>query len=209
MKTYPVVLRMLRAAVCIAFLTALMAALTGFASLEADCQGISDKVLRLHILANSDSGEDQALKIQVRDRVLQESQALFTASQNKQEAMAQVQQRLPDLQRIAQEEVYAQGYDYPVTVGLSQTYFPTKQYDTVTFPAGQYDALQIRIGEAQGQNWWCVLFPSLCVPAASGVQMDDVLDASELDLVEHGQAYQVKFKVVEWYEGFMDGRGSW
>lgn len=190
----------LQLAVCVSFLLTVLCSFTGFATLTNECEQISEKVLRLHILANSDSQEDQTLKLQVRDRILEESAALFTETQRKEEAIAQVADRLPELKAIAQQEIWEQGFDYGVEVSLEKVHFNTREYDAITLPAGTYDALQIKIGEAKGKNWWCVLFPSLCVPSASSVNMDDVLNPEEMDLVEHGKGYEVKFKVVEWYE---------
>ena len=125
---------------------------------------------------------------------------MFTETQRKEEAIAQIADRLPELKAIAQQEIWEQGFDYGVEVSLEKVHFNTREYDAITLPAGTYDALQIKIGEAKGKNWWCVLFPSLCVPSASSVNMDDVLNPEEMDLVEHGKGYEVKFKVVEWYE---------
>ncbi len=190
----------LQLAVCISFLLTVLLSFTGFANLTNECEQISEKVLRLHILANSDSKEDQALKLQVRDRILEQSAMLFTETQRKEEAIAQVMDKLPELKAIAQQEIWEQGFDYGVEVSLEKVSFHTREYDAITLPAGTYDALQIKIGEAKGKNWWCVLFPSLCVPSTSSVKMDDVLNPEEMDLVEHGKDYEIKFKVVEWYE---------
>ncbi len=189
-----------RISLCVGCIVAVLACFTGFANLTNECEQISEKVLRLHILAHSDSPEDQALKLRVRDRILQESAELFSQTGDKAQAMAQVEQQMPALREIARQVIREQGYAYDVAVSLGRVHFNTREYDTITLPAGTYDALQIRIGEAKGKNWWCVLFPSLCVPSVSSVEMEDVLDAGEMDLVENGKGYDVKFKVVEWYE---------
>lgn len=191
----------LKIAVCIGFVLTVLLSFTGFAALTSECEQISEQVLRLHILANSDSEADQTLKLAVRDRILQESQTLFTDAHDKGDAVAQAQACLPQLRAAALDEIQTQGYDYDVEVSLGKVFFNTRHYDTITLPAGHYDALQIRIGKAEGKNWWCVLFPSLCVPSASNVTLDDVLNPEQMELVQNAGHHEVKFKVVEWYEG--------
>lgn len=144
----------------------LLAILFSFTGFAARCEDLSQRVLRLHVLANSDSEEDQALKLEVRDRILQESAGLLDGVQTKEEAEVHVQQAMPQLLAAAQDEVARQGYSYPVTMELGPSSFGTRVYEDVTLPAGTYQALRIKIGKAEGHNWWCVLFPSLCLPAA-------------------------------------------
>lgn len=191
----------LQVSLCIAFVFTVLLSFTGFAVLTEECEQISEQVLRLHILANSDSESDQALKLAVRDRILQESQTLFSAVTEKSEAIAQVTEKMPQLRAAALDEIQSRGFDYDVQVSLEKVFFNTRQYDQVTLPAGSYDALQIRIGKAEGKNWWCVLFPALCVPAASSVSFEDVLTPQQQELVTHADQHEVKFKVVEWYQG--------
>lgn len=191
----------LQIALCMGFVLAVLLSFTGFASLTSECEQISEQVLRLHILANSDSETDQALKLAVRDRILQESQTLFSVSHDKSEAIAQVNGQIPQLRAAALDEIHTRGFDYDVEVSLENVFFHTRQYDTITLPAGRYDALQIRIGSAQGKNWWCVLFPSLCVPSATNVSLDDVMNPEQMELIQNAGHHEVKFKVVEWYEG--------
>lgn len=178
---------------------AVMTAIASLGEFRIRCEDISDKVLRLHVLANSDAEEDQALKLQVRDAVLDGSAELFQASQSKADAMEKVAAQQESLQAIAQKTVWENGYDYPVTVELTETYFNTRTYGDITMPAGYYDAFQVKIGAAEGKNWWCVLFPAICVPAATGPQLDDVLSDEELAVVRD-DGYEIRFKVVEWYE---------
>ena len=150
--------------ICLAMILAVLFSFTGFA---AQCEDIPEHVLRLHVLANSDSQEDQTLKLQVRDRILQESAGMLDGVRNKEEAEQRIRETLPALQRAAEDEIEQRGYTYPVTVELEQTYFPTREYEQVTLPAGTYEALRVCIGAAEGHNWWCVVFPSLCLPATS------------------------------------------
>lgn len=185
-------------ALCLAFVFAILLNFTGF---TAGCEEIPSQVLRLHVLANSDTREDQSLKLKVRDRILEESRGMLDDVKNREEAEKSVRQRLDQLQKAAQDEIKRQGYEYPVTARLAKTYFTTRTYGEVTLPAGEYDALEVTIGSGKGHNWWCVIFPQLCLPAAQDKkQLEDVLNPNELKIVRDGGGYQVKFKTVEYYE---------
>ena len=174
----------------------------------AVCESIPDEVLRLHILANSDSEADQALKLRVRDRLLEESASLMDGASTREEALAAVETILPALREAAQDEVYRAGYSYPVTAELTEMYFPTREYEDVTLPAGRYEALRVAIGEGEGHNGWCVLFPALCLPAAQdSAALGDVLSAEQLGVVEGG--YEVRFKAVELYEQLRSWMENW
>ena len=182
------------------FFCAVLLSMLGF---TAQCESIPDKVFRLHVLANSDSAEDQALKLRVRDRILEESAGLMDGVSTREEAEAAAAQSLPKLQAAAEDEIRQAGYEYPVQAEITRMYFPTRQYESVTLPAGEYDALRITIGEAKGKNWWCVLFPALCLPVAEdSAQLSDVLSSGQLDVVQGN--YEIRFKAVEWYEQLKD-----
>ncbi len=129
---------------------------------EVSFREISDHVLRLHVLANSDSPEDQALKLKVRDRVLAETELLLADCDTRQAAESCVIDHIDQLSAAAVSCVAEEGYAYPVAVRMENIYFPTRSYEGGSLPAGVYKALRVEIGEAQGQNWWCVLFPQLC-----------------------------------------------
>ena len=174
-------------------------AVSTFGEFQKNCDSLSEKVLRLHVLANSDSEADQQLKLKVRDAILQESDRLFQQSDSKEAAMAQMATHLSDVEQVAEHTLRKNGCDLPVTAALKKVKFNTRTYGNITLPAGEYDALQVEIGAAKGKNWWCVLFPSLCVPSSTNVQMEDVLTQDELQVVEQS-GYDVRFKVVEWYE---------
>ena len=165
---------------------------------------LADKVVRLHVLANSDSEEDQALKPKVRDVVLERATAILEQSADRREAESRLRGELLELERIAAEEIAAEGYNYPVTVELENTDFPTKEYDGFTLPAGEYLALRVIIGEGQGQNWWCVVFPPLCTAASADVPASALaagFSEEEVNLItEENQGYVLKFKAVEWWE---------
>lgn len=166
--------------------------------------GLADKVVRLHVLANSDSEEDQALKLRVRDVVLERATELLEQSADREEAEALLRGSLPELERIAAAEIQARGYDYPVTAQLTAAEFPTKEYDGFTLPAGEYLALRVLIGEAKGQNWWCVVFPPLCAAASADVPASALaagFSQEEIGLItEENEGYVLKFKAVEFWE---------
>ena len=165
---------------------------------------LADKVVRLHVLANSDSEEDQALRRRVRDAVLEPATAILEQSADRREAESRLRGQLLELERIAAKEIAAEGYDYPVTVNLENTDFPTKEYDGFTLPAGEYLALRVIIGEGKGQNWWCVVFPPLCTAASADVPASALaagFSEEEVGLItEEDQCYVLKFKAVEWWE---------
>ena len=165
---------------------------------------LADKVVRLHVLANSDSEEDQALKLRVRDAVLEQATAILEQSADRREAESRLRGQLLELERIAAEEFAAEGYYYPVTVNLENADFPTKEYDGFTLPAGEYLALRVIIGEGQGRNWWCVVFPPLCTAASADVPASALaagFSEEEVRLItEESQGYVLKFKAVEWWE---------
>ena len=181
--------------------------ISGAVSLQNRDQ-LADKVVRLHILANSDSEEDQALKLRVRDRVLERATELLEQTGDRREAADVLQSHLPELERIAAEEISDCGYEYDVTAEVANTMFPTKEYDGFTLPAGEYLALRIIIGEGNGHNWWCVVFPPLCTAASSDVArtaMAAGLDEEEVALVtEENEGYVLKFKAMEWWEAIRE-----
>ena len=177
--------------------------LTGAWALNTQ-RDLADRVVRLHVLANSDSEEDQALKLLVRDAVLERATALLEQTESRAEAEALLRESLPELETIAEETVRANGYSYAVTAELEDTSFPTKEYDGFSLPAGEYLALRILIGEGVGQNWWCVVFPPLCTAASADVPETALAAGFTEDQVglmtEEDSGYVLKFKAVEWWE---------
>lgn len=178
------------------------------------CYEIRDSVLRLHILANSDSSQDQLLKLKVRDKLLTQGGELLQGAKTKDEAILITQSCLEKLTHIARETVAENGYDYAIDCSIEQAYFDTRVYETITLPAGNYTALRVIIGEGSGQNWWCVMFPALCIPAAAEVTDDrdalsEVLTPGQTDLVENGTKYEIKFKAVEWFQSAVNRWNEW
>ena len=169
---------------------------------EATQVRLASQVIRLHVLANSDSEEDQALKLEVRDRVLETTSALLTGETEPQAAAVLLNQHLDDIAQTAAQEISAQGHDDRVEVRLEQTWFPSRQYQGISLPAGNYLALRVLIGAAEGHNWWCVVFPNLCLPAVS----ERALEASTLTpgqislLQEEETSYVFRFKTLELWQ---------
>lgn len=162
---------------------------------------IRSDVLRLHVIANSDSSVDQNLKLRLRDYILQEGKDVFDGSVNVNNAVAKLEPRIGELEESANEFVKNSGFDYSVKITLSNEYFTTRTYDTVTLPAGKYLALRVVIGSGEGHNWWCVMFPPMCVPAADKKdEIENVFSEKEIKLVESKPKYEPRFKVIEIYE---------
>ncbi len=183
-------------------LALIFALVISFFNFESKCQNIRDSILRLHVLANSNSEEDQALKLKVRDAILEQSAGLFDQSRTRQEAAQVARQQLSYLQQVAQQRVYEEGYQYPVKVELCEMFFTTRQYDQGTLPAGVYQAVRVTIGEGTGRNWWCVVFPPICVSSATEehTTLRDVLDDPEHSIVTEPQKYEIRLKMVELFE---------
>lgn len=172
-----------------------------FTSFANECDEIRQSVLRLHILANSDSKEDQALKLKVRDAVLKEGSDIFNNASDRETAQQRIEKNSDRLVAIAKRVIKENGYDYDVQIKFSNEFFNTRTYDDVTLPAGMYDAVRILIGSGEGKNWWCVMFPPMCLPAAeSSAQIDDVLTKNEVKIVKSNPEYEVRFKIVEVFE---------
>ena len=179
--------------------------LLGFLPIHSEA-AIYDNVLRLHVLANSDSSEDQALKLEVRDRILEETATLFKDCKTKDEAREAVESNLDKIREVAEQTVRKAGYDYGVSVSLGEEEYPTKNYEECCFPAGEYLSLRVMIGEAEGENWWCVLFPPLCLDAAGesrevfaevGLTDEQYSFITDTDNAQ----YKVRFKLLEVIEG--------
>lgn len=163
------------------------------------CQELSEDVMRVHILANSDSAADQSLKLSVRDRVLEHCSAYFDDCEDKNEAMAVTEDHLDEIEKVAEKEIRDQGFDYSVKAEVGQAYFNTRYYDEFTMPAGWYDSLRLTIGEGGGKNWWCVMYPALCVGAATEDKMKEDLSDGEYRVVTSDKV-DFRFKIVEYWE---------
>lgn len=167
---------------------------------------VAQKVLRLHVLANSDSEADQALKLAVRDRILKESRHLFSACASPAESKAIFLQERERLTKAAEDEIATGGFSYPVSLCLETAYFPMRSYDGLTLPAGEYEAVRVSIGDAEGKNWWCVMFPPLCfvdgsISAENTAKLSEALGNDAAILTPTSSAdVQIRFKVVDFFQ---------
>lgn len=183
------------------------AAFAGF-WLNLEQNELADKVIRLHVIANSDSDADQALKLEVRDRILSEAGDLFSQGLSREEAEAAITARLGELAAAGAEVVGAGGYSYPVTASLEDgVWFPTKEYTDFALPAGNYTALRIVIGDGVGRNWWCVVFPPLCLGSVTETTAETAaaggFEEEEISLITgEDEGYVVKFKAMELWDEF-------
>lgn len=179
----------------------IVAILFSICSFAKTSEEIRSDVLRLHVIANSDTSVDQNLKLRLRDYILQEGKDIFNGSVNVENAVEKIEPVLPELEKSAKAFVNQAGFDYDVKISLSNEYFTTRTYETVTLPAGKYLALRVVIGSGEGHNWWCVMFPPMCVPAADKKdEIENVFSEKEIKLVESKPKYEPRFKVVEIYE---------
>lgn len=185
--------------VAIALILCCLMNITAFSN---QCDGIREKMLRMHVIANSDSVEDQNLKLKVRDAVLLKGREIFDGSITSDEAEEKIKPHINELKDAALSVIKNEGYDYEVDITVQNDYFKTRTYDdSVTLPAGYYTAVKVVIGEGDGQNWWCVMFPPMCLPAASAeCTIDDVLNSQETKIVNNGERYRFRFKIIEIYE---------
>ena len=199
----------------ILILLSLFILISAISYVDAVSNNIADSVFRLYVIANSDSKEDQELKLKVRDELLSYMNIISKDSTSKQEAMQIVNEHKEEFTQIAKKVIKENGYNYTVNVQIGKADFPTKYYGDITLPAGTYDALKVQIGEAKGQNWWCVMFPPLCfvdvstgiVPDNSKQELKQSLDNEEYDLISKTDNNEIsfKFKIVELFQNWRLG----
>ena len=172
-------------------------------SLISDKETLQENILRLHVVANSDAEKDQQQKLQVRDAIISYLQPKLEGFTDKEQVMALLEQELPKLKQLAQETLEDLGSDLSVVVSLCRETFDTRHYGTFSLPAGIYDALRIEIGEADGQNWWCVVFPSLCLPpVGQGVAETAAvvgIDRSLSNTLTGENGYRIRFFLLDWF----------
>ncbi len=197
--------------IIVIFLFFIYTLVSAFSYANTVSKDLSQSVFRLHVIANSDTVSDQSLKYKVRDNVLSYMNNLCSNIENKDEAIEIAKNHQDDFYKIAKQTILDNGYDYDVNIKIGIFDFPTKQYGDISFPAGSYDALRIEIGEAKGQNWWCVMFPPLCfVDMTSGVVPEESKKALEGSLSteeeyilindDRSSDIQFKFKLVELFQ---------
>jgi len=193
----------------LAVLLSLFIIISAISYVNAISENLSENLFRLHVIANSDSTEDQDLKYLVRDNIIEYINELSQNATTKNEMILLIEENIGEITKIAQDTVNIAGYNYDVNVKIGSFNFPTKYYGDISLPAGMYDSLRIEIGNAIGQNWWCVLFPPLCfvdvnsgiVPESSKEIMKDNLGAEEYRLISDDTVdVQFKFKIIEMFQ---------
>ncbi len=173
-------------------------------AVPAQEKAIYDTVIRLHVLAQSDSEEDQQIKLLVRDAITQECSRLFSDTRHTEDALEQIEQAATEMEAIANRVLQENGVSYTATAVFGRETYPTREYDGVSFPAGEYYSLRILLGEGDGKNWWCCLFPPLCLSAASDESLDGVGIDTSSGKVFTKKKYRIRFKLLEWFSCFFE-----
>lgn len=196
-------------------LLAIFILISAISYVSAVSNSIANSVFRLHVIANSDSEEDQNLKLKVRDELLSYMNIISKDSKTKEEAMKIADEHKEEFIQIAERTIKENGYDYTVNIQIGKADFPTKYYGDISLPAGEYDALKVQIGEAKGKNWWCVMFPPLCfvdvstgiVPDNSKQELKQSLNDEGYDLISKTDENEIafKFKIVELFQNWRLG----
>lgn len=169
------------------------------------CEKISGSVVRLHILANSDGDADQAVKLSVRDALLKKNASLLSDGVNTENAAEYFEVSKEELENTANEVLKENGFSYNAKIKLCYEFYPTRTYGDLTFPSGKYTSVKVVLGEGEGHNWWCVMFPPLCVPAATGEvstkedELSEYITEDGKEILESDTKYEVRFKLLEWW----------
>lgn len=196
--------------IIVLFLLTLFVFVSAISYVSAVSNNIANSVFRLHVIANSDSKEDQNLKYIVRDKLIEYMNNIAKDCSSKEEVISIAEDNISNFENIARKTIEENGYNYNVTVEIGNFDFPTKSYGDITLPAGSYDSLRVKIGKAEGQNWWCVMFPPLCfvdvtsgvVPDESKQEMKDSMPEEEYSLISKTDNSEInfKFKLIEFFE---------
>ncbi|MGI6745608.1 MAG: Stage II sporulation protein R (spore_II_R) [Firmicutes bacterium ADurb.Bin300] len=187
---------LLRALICGLTLAAIFY-VTSFAS---TANSVRSDCVRLHILANSDSDKDQSLKLKVRDVLLKSGEELFSGSVSPDDVKQELEKSKEKLISAAEKVILDEGFEYGVDIYFIEEYFTTRSYGEYTLPAGRYKAVKVVIGEGKGHNWWCVMFPPLCLPGFCETEKEVYLTENGSELIEENPKLEPRFKIVEWFE---------
>ncbi len=188
-------IQMIEISVAIGLVFSIIFSVIGFG---ADCREIRNNVIRLHILANSDSPEDQNVKLLVRDALLSCGSELFGGTINKENASEYLAKEKDVLIQTANAVLAENGFNYKAEMFLKEEYFTTREYENFTLPAGEYLALKVILGKGEGHNWWCVMFPPLCLPAATKrTDTEIILGKDGAEIISSPVKYEMRFKIVE------------
>ncbi len=181
--------------VCAALVVSIVFSLAGF---QNECNKLRNDVLRLHILANSDSEEDQRVKLAVRDALLSCGKRIFSGEMNVNNAEELLMSEKNELIDVANKVLEENGFRYKAQIVFAEEYFTTRTYDSYTLPAGNYSALKVILGEGEGHNWWCVMFPPLCLPAAAeDTDTEFYFSSKSNEIIQSSPKYEIRFKIVE------------
>ena len=167
---------------------------TACAVLQAQSQRMAEKIIRLHVVANSDSNVDQAVKLCVRDAVLREAQRTLSSAADAKQAILT---DLPALEAAANAELQRQGSGDTARVSFRRELFPTRDYDTFSLPSGVYQSLRVTIGKGEGHNWWCIVFPPVCLSAVQSEQVEEAMSVEDYALITRQDGYELRFRTVE------------
>ena len=184
--------------ISLAMITAIIFSIISFAD---TAEKIREDVLRLHVIAASDSEADQSLKLKVRDAILTAGADIFDGSVDVENAVKKITPKIKNLEETANKVIKENRFDYDVAITIDKEYFTTRTYETVTLPAGDYLSLIVIIGEGNGKNWWCVMFPPMCISAAAeDTVLQSALNEDEINLVNRNPKIEPRFKVIEIFE---------
>lgn len=197
-------IRMIEISVALGLVTTVLFSVISFG---LSCNSIRDEVVRLHILANSDSDIDQNVKLIVRDKLIQSGNKLFSGNMNVETAYSILSENKEIIEAYVNNILCEEGFGYRSEAHLIKEYYPTRTYETFTLPAGEYLSLKIILGKGEGHNWWCVMFPPLCLPAASeNRDINAVFDDDCVRIVKSSDKYEIRFKIIEIFERLRCGK---
>lgn len=197
LKKFKISHKIFNLSLCFALLSAILLSVADF---DAKCDDLRQNVLRLHIIANSDEAIDQEVKLKIRDEILAKSGDLFLDVNDLDSAKKIAQDKCDEFSLIANQVLKENGFSYKATAKIDKAHFETREYDDFTLPAGIYDSLIITLGEAKGKNWWCVIFPEICLPTASNGDLLDTVKEDSVKIAKNDDEYIARFKIVEIYE---------
>jgi len=180
-----------------------IASLFCFLPFERECKSISDDVLRIHILADSDSDRDQELKLLVRDEILNYTDGLYSNVKSKEEAIEITNEHMDEIITVAQDTLTENNCGKKVSAEICRMDFDTRYYGDLAMPSGNYTALRVKIGSGKGKNWWCVMYPSLCLYTSSDTNsLEDELTDNQYEVISDNKKYRFRFKILEYFNTF-------
>lgn len=180
-----------------------IASIFSFLPFEKKCREISDEVLRIHILADSDSESDQSFKLKVRDSILEYTDGLYSEVSSKEEAIKITNEHIDEIVATAENTLKANGCEKQVNAEICEMDFNTRYYGDITMPSGNYTALRVTIGSGEGKNWWCVMYPSLCLYTSADTNtLEDELTDEQYEVITDTPKYEFKFKILEYFDYF-------